>query len=225
MTPLFQTYFGKRGCIKTAPSNKAARLLGGKTMHSLSKLYGDQLHMHALRVNEGTMKGLASSLVPAGGLIKDEWSQSSGPLEHGLALRATYARSSTYNLRLAEYAAKSQTYGAIPMVASCGDELQLPPVPESSSLLAPPTGSQEHAAGVKIFAQQDFCYRLTTMMRFDDELLVGILAKMRQPDGCELTAREWDALQATEVSSLRAKRHGAPEHSATVATLEGTEDW
>ncbi|MDA8609434.1 hypothetical protein N9L19_00805 [bacterium] len=58
-----------------------------------------------------------------------------------------------------------------------GDELQLPPVPEDSSLIAPPTASKEHGAGVNIFAQQDYCYRLTTMMRFHDELLVTILGK------------------------------------------------
>ena len=81
-------------------------------------------------------------------------------------------------------------------VVKCGDELQLPPVPEDSSVLAPPTDSKEHAAGVKIFAQQGYCYRLTTMMRFHDELLVRILRKMRQPQGCELTAQEWSALQS-----------------------------
>ena len=99
----------------------------------------------------------------------------SGQLEHAVALRATYARSATYKLSAWEYTAPSQTFGAMPFVVKSGDELQLPPVPEDSSLLAPPTGSKEHAAGVKIFAQQDYCYRLTTMTRFDDELLVTIL--------------------------------------------------
>ena len=70
--------------------------------------------------------------------------------------------------------------------------MQLPPVPEEASLLASPEGRSEvHKAGRAIFAQQDFVYRLDTMMRFSDETLIGILQKMRTPGGCNLTENEW----------------------------------
>ena len=38
-------------------------------------------------------------------------------------------------------------------------------------------------------------------MRFKDDVLVSILAKMRQPGGCKLTPQEWKSLADTEVTS------------------------
>ena len=93
-----------------------------------------------------------------------------------------------------------------------GDELQLPPVPMQASLLAPLKGcSDEHKAGVGIFSGFKHVYRLTTAMRFDDDMLVSILAKMRRPGGAKLTKEEWASLEATEARSA--------------ADLEGTEEW
>ena len=61
-----------------------------------------------------------------------------------------------------------------------GDELQMPPVPFESSLLAPVEGSShEQKVGVKIFSGIRHVYRLTTAMRFKDDLLSGMLTKMR----------------------------------------------
>ena len=105
---------------------------------------------------------------------------------------------------LGVYTAPSHTCGAMPFVVKSGDELQLPPVPEDSSLLAPPTGSKEHAAGVKIFAQQDYCYRLTTMMRFDDELLVTILGKRGNLEGVSLLHRSGPLCKPLGSSRARA---------------------
>ena len=48
-------------------------------------------------------------------------------------------------------------------------------------------------------------------MRFDDPMLIAILAKMRTPGGAKLTGAEWASLETTEVK--------------TGADLEGTEDW
>ena len=93
-----------------------------------------------------------------------------------------------------------------------GDELQLPPVPMQASLLAPlESCSGEHKAGVSIFSGINQVYRLTTAMRFDDPMLIAILAKMRMPGGAKLTAAEWASVEATE--------------ARTTADLEGTEDW
>ena len=60
----------------------------------------------------------------------------------------------------------------------CGDHLQLPPVPKSTSLLAPLEGaSDEHKAGAAMFANLDYIYEMKTMMRFQDPLLIRILEK------------------------------------------------
>ena len=124
-------------------------------MHTLVKMRGGKLSMQALRVGQATLKALSCAFVPVGALIEDEFPQILGQLEHAVALRATYARSATYKLCSSEYAATTQTFGAMPFVVKCGGELQLPPVPEDSSLLAPPTASKVYGAGVMIFAQQD----------------------------------------------------------------------
>ena len=41
LTPLFRRFYGLRGCVLTAFSNKAARLIKGKTSHALTKLHGE----------------------------------------------------------------------------------------------------------------------------------------------------------------------------------------
>lgn len=98
------------------------------------------------------------------------------------------------------------------MLVLGGDELQLPPVPMGASLLAPVEGtSDEHKAGVRIFGGLKQVYRLSTAMRFDDEELICILAKMRTPGGARLTSAEWKSLQGTEVRDA--------------SELAGTESW
>ena len=79
-------------------------------------------------------------------------------------------------------------------------------------MLAPLEGcSDEHKAGDAIFAGLKDVYRLTTTMRFDDPVLIAILAKMRTPGGAKLTQTEWASLEAAEAK--------------TTADLHGTEDW
>ena len=98
-------------------------------------------------------------------------------------------------------------------VKSTGDELQLPPVPFEHSLLASTdTTSDEHKAGVHIFSGFSHVYRLRTAMRFQDSVLVGILAKMRTPGGMKLTDGEWKALQATSVDG--------PQHAHKLSNTE-----
>ena len=51
LSPLFKRYFGPRGLVTTAFSNKAARLVNGKTSHALAKLRGTKsLAMPHLRL-------------------------------------------------------------------------------------------------------------------------------------------------------------------------------
>ena len=51
--------------------------------------------------------------------------------------------------------------------------------------------SDEHKAGVAIFAGLKHVYRLKTAMRFDDPVLIAILTKMRMPGGAKLTEAKW----------------------------------
>ena len=86
------------------------------------------------------------------------------------------------------------------MLVLGGDERQLPPVPMEASLLAPVEGtSDEHKAGVRICGGLKQVCRLSTAIRFDDEELISILAKMSTPGGARLTSAEWKSLQGNEV--------------------------
>ena len=82
------------------------------------------------------------------------------------------------------------------------DHLQLPPVPESSSMLAPLDGtSLEHRVGARIFRQAERVFQFHTAMRFTDKILIEILDAMRTPGGKRLTPEQWQALRNTERSA------------------------
>ena len=219
LAPLFKRYFGPRGLITTAFSNKAARLVNGKTSHALAKLRGvKSLAMPSLRLqSDKESRALAAVWAPAGALIKDEFSQQSAPLEHALAVRAMYGRCHAHGLKCEDYADPETNWASLPFVVTCGDPLQFPPVPASSSLLAEPeNSSREHRAAEQMFADQDYVCKLNTAMRFEkDTTLQRILEKMRTPgedrSNLLLTPHEWKMLQSTDVE------HGA--------SLEGTELW
>ena len=100
LAPLFKRYFGLRGLVTTAFSNKAARLVNGKTGHALAKLRGTKsLAMQHLRFrSEKESRALAAVWAPAGALVKDEFSQQSASLEHALAVRAMYGRCHAHGL-------------------------------------------------------------------------------------------------------------------------------
>ncbi len=91
------------------------------------------------------------------------------------------------------------------MLEYCGDHLQLPPVPASSSMLAPLKGtSNEHKAGANIFRNADLVFRFEKMMRFTDETLIEILEVMRTPKpGKALTADQWEKLRATDAGTAQ----------------------
>ncbi len=218
LTALFLQYWGPRGCVKAAPSNKAARGILGKTLHAAAKLGGAQLNMMNLRCNHKAQTALAYIWAPCGALVIDEAPQGAAALYHAVALRSSYGRAAAHGLEVADYAERSQTFGAIPIVVECGDELQLPPVPASSGLFAEQRqAATEHLAGVEIFKQKDYVYRLSTMMRFTDATQISILTKMRRSNGCKLTAQEWKALRDTDISDASATDQRE--------RLRGTELW
>ena len=75
--------------------------------------------------------------VRAGALFIDEFSQLQVTLSHANNLFWTIARLPRYNLKLEDYAKPRETAGRVSKLTLSGDHLQLPPVPKSTSLLAP----------------------------------------------------------------------------------------
>jgi hypothetical protein len=216
---LFRRFYGPKGLVLNAFANKPARLIGGTTTHGLIKCRGGQsLTIAHLRLtNEKERRALAAKWAPAGALVKDEFTQQPGALEHALAVRAMYGRQRCHDLRCEDYALPQTNYAAIPYVITAGDPLQFPPIPAVSSLLAEPEGqTKEHRIGQAMFEDQDYVCELKATMRFrGDPVLTRILAKMRTPgddrSNLRLTEEEWRALQSTDVD------HGA--------CLDGTETW
>ena len=123
-------------------------------------------------------------------------------LNHAAALRTTYARESKYGLNRNSYSGPRERYGRIAFLWYSQDHLQLPPVPESSSMLAPLEGtSDEHKVGAKIFRNAELVFQFNTAMRFTDETLIQILEAMRTPGGKKLSRTQWQALVQTERSA------------------------
>ena len=57
LVPLLEAFYGPQGAMKEASSNKAARLLHGKTMHAANKLHGgSSLRTVHLRLKEERAK-------------------------------------------------------------------------------------------------------------------------------------------------------------------------
>ena len=219
LTKLFHRFYGPEGLVLNAFANKPARLIGGTTTHGLIKCRGAQsLNIAHLRLrNDKQRRALAAVWAPVGALVKDEFTQQPGALEHALAVRAMYGRERYHDLRCEDYARPRTNYAAIPYVVTAGDPLQFPPVPAVSSLLAEPEGqTKEHRIGQAMFEDQDYVCELKSTMRFrGDPVLTRILAKMRTPgedrSKLRLTDEEWRTLQSTDIE------HGA--------SMEGTESW
>ena len=144
--------------------------------------------MMSLRCGTAAQRAPAYLWVSCRALIVDEALQEAAALYHAFALRSCYGRAAAHEVELSEYAEPSQTFGAMPIVVECGDELQLPPVPAFAGMFAEQSqAATEHLAGVEIFKQKDYVYRLITMKRFTDATLIAILTKMRRSGGCKLT--------------------------------------
>ena len=123
LRPLFQAFFGEDAVQTQAPSNKAARQIYGKTMHTANKLQMDaSLRTVHLRLTPSTRKTLERSTTPLGAMILDEFSQCIGQMLHADALRKTYGRQSAYNLEVHKYAEPLETWGRMPVVVIAGAE-------------------------------------------------------------------------------------------------------
>ena len=147
---------------------------------------------------------LIKTHLEAGALYIDEYSQLQCEINNAAALRTTYARENAYNLDKSVYHKPLERYGRTAILAYSGDRLQLPPVPESSGLLASiEKVTNEHAVGASIFRNAELVFQFHTAMRFTDARQVQILEVMRTPGGKPLPEQLWKALEATELSAAQ----------------------
>jgi len=201
--PLAVTYFGEAGYMATAQANHAAQNLGprGRTIHAATGLLAhDSLQTAKLRLNEASHKKLDRLVGTCGVDVIDELGCVSGSLLHADALRKTYGRSLRYNLCATAYMQPQETWGRMAAKILCGDFLQLPPVPASSSLIADTRGqTYEHQQGRKILADMEHVIDFVQMQRFTDPLLLEVLDAMRTPGGKQLTDAAWRAIEATQL--------------------------
>ena len=110
--------------------------------------------------NDKQRRALAAVWAPAGALVKDEFTQQPGALEHALAVRAMYGRERYHDLRCEDYARPQTNYTALPYVVTGGDPLQFPTIPAMSSLLAEPEGqAKEKSNRAGQVRRPGFCLR------------------------------------------------------------------
>jgi len=198
-------YFGEGGYIGKAQSNHAAHNLGprGRTIHSANGLLmSDSMQTARLRLSPQAQKKLDRLAGKAGVDVIDEVGAVSGSLLHADALRTTYGRALRYDLGPTKYMQPQETWGRMPAKILCGDFYQLPPVPTSSSLLAPLKGqSYEHQQGRKLLADMEHVVDFVQMQRFTDPLLLEVLNAMRTPGGKRISQESWQALVKTQIHS------------------------
>ena len=81
----------------------------------------------------------------------------------------------------------------------CGDFLQLPPVPATASMLAPPgRHSYEHHQGVALLASVPYVIDFVEMKRFEDDKQLQLLQNMRVPGGVPVPEDTWKAIVASQ---------------------------
>ena len=92
LVPLCRAFFGNTGVVLAAPSNKAARGIGAKTLHSLLGFTPENsLRTAALALTTQRRVKLERTFLPAGAMLHDEHSMLAGAMNHAASLLATYA--------------------------------------------------------------------------------------------------------------------------------------
>ena len=169
--PLATTFFGNDGYLATAQSNHAAHNLGprGRTIHAANGLLAlDSLQTAKLRLNSASQKKMNRLVGTLGVDVIDELGIVPSPLLHADALRKTYGRCLKYNIDPTRYMHPQEAWGRVFAKILCGDFFQLPPVPATSSLMAPKsqTESYEHRQGRKLLMDIEYVVDFVNMQRF-----------------------------------------------------------
>lgn len=116
-----EVYFGHDGVQLAAPSNKAARLIQGKTVDNLVGLKAnDSLKTYDLNLSKHKdRRKLDATVGRAGGLVLDEFSQLQSLLFHAAALRTSAARMDRYHLNISDYARPSDQASSLARFRFC----------------------------------------------------------------------------------------------------------
>ena len=205
--PLSVTFYGPQGYLATAQANHACQNLGprGRTLHNANGLMAvSSLQTARLRLSPADEKKLLRIRGPVGVEATDEVGTVPGDLLHADTLRSTYVRARIHGFATTSYMRPEETWGKVRAKILCGDFYQLPPVPATASLLfATGRQSYEHQQGHALLAGLKYVCDFKEMKRFDDPLLVEILAGMREPGGKKLSAEAWAGIRATQVGSMQ----------------------
>jgi len=200
--PLAVTYFGPHGYLPTAQANHAAQQLGprGRTIHSVNGLLATSSLVTArLALNDASRKKIDRLKGELGVEVTDELGAVQGELLHADCLRTTYGRAQRHNLDSTQYMRPQEKWGRMPARILCGDFLQLPPVPATASMLAPPgRHSYEHHQGVALLASVPYVIDFVEMKRFEDDKQLQLLQNMRVPGGVPVPEDTWKAIVASQ---------------------------
>ena len=198
--PVIERFFdGHNAYLPLCATNAGARNIQGRTLHVATGLGAtSSLKITALHVTHSERKKLECVCKNTACLALDEISQVGGPLFHATSLRFSFARETCHNLRLENYLQTCQTFGAIFAVILLGDFLQLPPVPEASSLLHPVGHANYEQQQARILLKSfPLVYQFTSAKRFTDPVLIEILACMRE--GRAMSDNAWNAFKQTRL--------------------------
>ena len=200
--PLAVTYFGPDGYLPTAQANHAAQQLGprGRTIHSVNGLLATSSLVTArLALNDASRKKIDRLKGELGVEVTDELGAVQAELLHADCLRTTYGRAQRHNLDSTQYMRPQEKWGRMPARILCGDFLQLPPVPATASMLAPPgRHSYEHHQGVALLASVPYVIDFVEMKRFEDDKQLQLLQNMRVPGGVPVPEDTWKAIVASQ---------------------------
>ena len=203
--PLAVTYFGPDGYLPTAQANHAAKQLGprGRTIHSANGLLATSSLVTArLALNDAARKKIDRLKGELGVEVTDELGAVQGELLHADCLRTTYGRAQRHNLDSTQYMRPQEKWGRMPARILCGDFLQLPPVPATASMLAPPgRHSYEHHQGVALLASVPYVIDFVEMKRFEDDKQLQLLQNMRVPGGVPVPEDTWKAIVASQYTA------------------------
>jgi hypothetical protein len=157
--PLVQKFYGPNVYAAQCQSNAGARLLHGSPIHASTGLNPtSSMNTAALKLSAQAKIKLALKFGPVGAIVIDEASQVSGELLHADNLRVTYARCAEHILQPQLYMKSQHMFGCVPLLIISGDYLQLPPIPERSSVLFPATqASHEQKQGRAMVQNMPFC--------------------------------------------------------------------
>ena len=223
---LIETFFGPNSWAAQAPSNQAARLIEGRTLHNAAALNAtSSLRTRQLVLERQWKEKMELRMENVACWAADESGQCSGALLHASVFSCTYARMRKYQLQPEDYTLKQEVWGRMPLVLLlddfCNFRLFL-----KNSLLAAGTKAYEyeHRIAKCMVQQSDVVFFFKSSRRFSDPNLRHILDAMRTPGGKPIEDAGWQALEATQVNTCK---NGNPDAKLLAALdfKEGVYEW